>query len=490
VIRAPFSSRANLRSRLLAVAALSAAMAMLLLVVEFRRCADENARFIHLVWVVTNTFVILSFLFRTLNLAELPREPGVTLLFAYWIYFVFGASAPLLGDIDDAMGSLLHRVEVGWPQILECDALNGLGLSLALGTYCCTPSRGLTSLMTRPVRSLGRWKPLSVAAVMLLIGGVCYLPLMMWRSAGLSPDALPGGSILWRSGSLLDTGLILVAALATRRDLLLISIAILLGSTQLLCGVLAATKTEALLPVVAVFVGLVARYPTRRTLFWGVLGLATCFAASVSLISAIRITPDSDENGKLGRALHALEELAVDPLATARESSISAINRLCYLPAQASAIRLFRQGEADPRWRDIPWVLVPRALVPDKPTLSDRGLDFNEAIGGYRDSYASPTVFVDGYYQSGWPGFVITASVVGVILGGFRDVAALVLSSRALALLPIVALGHYAAFRIDGGLIGDYLFPYLLLSLCMAITWVICATRTRDPDGSLSRRVP
>jgi hypothetical protein len=74
------------------------------------------------------------------------------------------------------------------------------------------------------------------------------------------------------------------------------------------------------------------------------------------------------------------------------------------------------------RFLTLPAGLIPRALWPDKPTLS-RGVWFSSTFRGLdldTTSYSAMTIFSEGYLFYGWPGTVLAMVIAGVLLAFVR----------------------------------------------------------------------
>lgn len=124
--------------------------------------------------------------------------------------------------------------------------------------------------------------------------------------------------------------------------------------------------------------------------------------------------------------------------------------RLNYLPSQNAAATLYEEGRGGADYKLWPWVIVPRILYPYKPILSDSGVDLNEKISGSRLSSAGVGIFVDGYYNLGLVGFLITSITYGWLLRFFRDIGRQIVRSGAMVMYPLVLMGVSAGVRTDG----------------------------------------
>lgn len=451
---------------------------------------------VHACWLFSSVLACVLPLASRHVVQRIPSEPVLTLIAAYCVYFVVGAAVPLAGDRNPELRDLMEQFGASWDVVLEVDSMNSIGLAVALGAFVVLPSRWATAVANRGAALAGGIGHTSVAAAFMILGAAVYLPLLAVLASGSGADAIPGGQLLWRFGALMDCG-ILLAIIAPRSGAMLPCMAVVLAVAQAFMGLMAANKSEALTPVATLLVAWVIRQPKPVQLVLAVAIAVSGYLLATGITGPMRSSPQSSVTGLSGRV--SLAMTAIDEARPGEESSVgwTALNRLCYLPAQARSIALHRAGDGDAYLWTAPWLVVPRALYPDKPNLSERGARVAEQFSGQWGSSASPTVFVDGYYQLGWPGVLLAGMTVGWVVSVFGAVSRVWLQRRAYLFLPLVLYGHFIAFRIDGVALGagDHLFGIVLVGMLAFACLLVGRTSpilgrasgstVPDPPGSL-----
>lgn len=435
---------------------------------------------VHAFWVIASLLACAGPIARAQVMRQVAAEPALTMIGAYVVYFVAGAAVPLFAEINPEMQALMTDLGTDWDLVLECDAMNSLGLAVALGACTTLRCRWAGIAACRGTLMLGQPSAGHVAAFFLVLGGAIYLPLLTRLASGHEASDVLGGQIVWRTGGLMDCGILLALATCRRGDVLLPGLAVTLAAVQAALGTMAANKSEALTPLAMVLIAWVARQPSFRRLATSGVAALGAMVIVTGIVGTVRATDDGGTRGLQQRA--GLVSAAVTEPGAGQPSpaALNAANRLCYLPAQAGAVALHRSGQGDDYLLSTPWLLVPRSIYPDKPVLSERGLHFAERLSGQWGSSASPTLFIDGYHQFGWGGLLAVSWTAGWVVAAFGSFSTTALQRRAYAFLPLVLYGHFIAFRIDGVLLGDHLFGLLLLGLLVLASWAVFPARRRD----------
>lgn len=123
--------------------------------------------------------------------------------------------------------------------------------------------------------------------------------------------------------------------------------------------------------------------------------------------------------------------------------------RLNYMPPLAFSMYAYDLGREGETLKLIPYVLIPRLIYPEKPTLTT-GSDFNYLVTGNPYSQSAPTVFGEAYWNGGWVAVILVSSFMGMIYWGFESYARSRLNLLQLEFLPIIWLGVKAGIQHDG----------------------------------------
>ena len=255
----------------------------------------------------------------------------------------------------------------------------------------------------------------------------------------------------------------MAAAYRGRASRWLLLAAIVLTALQAVGGFFLLNKFAALLPIMALFAGLIWRLGARRSvLVAAVATLSAVFLLIGNPVNTARSISTQGERVNWGERTEVLTEGVFDPRRAQEEENYPAWARLCYLPAQAAAIDFHDAGRGGDDYTLLGWALLPRFLFTNKPNMTSSGTRFNDKVTGRDTSSTGQGVFIDGYYNLGWWGVILVGVIVGVIMAWTSAVAAVVYRARASLWMPIALLGSLMAFRIDGSFLGDYWGPFVI----------------------------
>jgi hypothetical protein len=156
-----------------------------------------------------------------------------------------------------------------------------------------------------------------------------------------------------------------------------------------------------------------------------------------------------------------------------------ALLRISYVNAATFVISLYDSG-IPAEWPSLlPAVFVPRFLWPEKPIISDVGIDIYELGTGRRTSSVGAGVFADAYFAMGWTGVLVYMPIYGLILGLLTLVASNVLHEAKWLLFPVVLLAMSMGLRTD----GHYLVDVAGASVIIAGMYVVLLVLDRTLAG-------
>jgi len=230
-------------------------------------------------------------------------------------------------------------------------------------------------------------------------------------------------------------------------------------------GVLLLSKTAVLLPLGALITGLSVRYHSRLLMPIGITCVALLFVSLGGVVNFGRsnLPRQLESTRAVGtRWAVAREGLVLTSQGDAR-TRYHPWSRLSYLPAQTAAVHFYDAGRGGEDLKLIPWLFVPRFMAPEKPSITKTSADFHTKITGFEGSSTGQGIFVSGYYNAGWLGLGLVAVLCGGILAQTSAISRVVLRNRDAILFPLVLLGVYMAFRIDGHFVADYFGPFVFL---------------------------
>jgi hypothetical protein len=169
---------------------------------------------------------------------------------------------------------------------------------------------------------------------------------------------------------------------------------------------------------------------------------------------------------------------------TARQS---ALLRITYVNSAAFVIHQYDIGAAG-KWPEmVPAAFIPRFLWPDKPIISDVGVDIYELGTGSRASSMGAGVFADAYWAAGWWGVIMFMPILGAILASLTAICSRLLRQERWLYFPVVLMGLLIGFRSDGhylvDVVGGAVIVFAQLLLLTLVDWYM--TRAEGPKGAM-----
>ena len=137
------------------------------------------------------------------------------------------------------------------------------------------------------------------------------------------------------------------------------------------------------------------------------------------------------------------------------EERQGALTRISYVNAATFVINQYDIG-APAEWpKLLPAIFVPRIFWPEKPIISDVGLEIYELATGRRTSSAGAGVFADSYWALGYTGVILFMSIYGIILGLLTNIAAKILRDSSWLYFPVILIAMRIGMRTDGHYLVD-----------------------------------
>jgi hypothetical protein len=149
--------------------------------------------------------------------------------------------------------------------------------------------------------------------------------------------------------------------------------------------------------------------------------------------------------------------------------------RLSYAGPQIRATELFDTGQPLPLMYSPFQVLIPRAIWPNKPELTNLGLMFNREVSRNSQTLGRVafTIFGEGYWMFGWAGIFLFSGLTGLIFGVMTRKSQQWYHQRDFIFLPAIllatkmgALGVLGFFQT--GIAIDFIL-FLVLVLAMRL---------------------
>ncbi|UUZ63755.1 hypothetical protein LP417_31545 [Polaromonas sp. P1-6] len=378
----------------------------------------------------------------------------------FWCISLLVQCCCRLAHADEVEFSLAYY-RINASMAMSVAAVNSIGFGLALIASVFAPKRVFARIARSAVR-VGDRIPLEwVIAGFLALGSYSYIYVLDF-DVNPQPGAVISGS--WRSlSNLLLAAVVLAAAHQGKGARFLRIVAIAMVVVQAVGGLLMLNKGQVLMPIVALCVGYIWRLGVRRVALPGLIVILSTFLIIASPVATVRNLYGSDSKVDWDTRISVLWDGIFNPKTDSLESDYYPWACFCYTPPQAAAMDFYDTGRGGDDFEKAGWVFLPRFLFPQKPVITAAGQEFHYKITGMLTSATGQGVFVNGYYNLGILGVIVSGLGVGLMLACTSSFAGVVLKRRALIWLPFALLGSYMAFRIDGFFLGDYLGPFSLL---------------------------
>jgi hypothetical protein len=376
-------------------------------------------------------------------------------------YFGIGPLIYYLGN-EETVAYIDMLWPVGPDDLWRTNVLNAVGLLCTVAGYL-VGSRLLAKLAAGLPAGGTPWRQASArgaALLFLAVGLPVHFFLALPYEWGMFDFVLP--NMVYSLAELIFLGLLLLSYIAARDRGWWRTGFWALFATELVVQFLCFNKTHLLLVLVMSALG---RFMATRRVDRLVLAVAGTFLFYAFLAPVVTWCREAiaHEEGDQARATLAqrwriagegAERWAEGTLDLGRKQEWLA--RLSYVNAEAFVLHRHDAGYPGETYGTVFYVFVPRFLDPDKPVMTDVGIDFTELTCGHRHSSTAIGIYGEAYWNGGWPLVVVISALTGLLFAWLSDVALARLARPEWLFLPCAFLGIKMGFRIDGWFVPDY----------------------------------
>jgi hypothetical protein len=293
------------------------------------------------------------------------------------------------------------------------------------------------------------------------------LPLLLNRSSLVLPGTL---ALLFSALSAVGTFLVALWAVE-RRGISYLLLAVLL-LIQLVISLVLLEKNAVMTALLLVGIA----FLLHKVSIYRIAGLAIALGALLSFLSPAvtqgrvihaQIYGDLDGGSLPERLGYSLEYIGGYRIPLPGDESSSFV-RLHYVSPSAFAVTQYDVGLGSDIIANGFSALIPRALWPDKPVISDIGTDFNEMISGSNTSALGVVVFADAYWNFGWPGLLIFIPAGFFLWWASRNARAIV-ETRDWIMMPFVLITFRIGMSVDNFLILSWLTPAVIAVMLLFV---------------------
>jgi len=397
------------------------------------------------------------------------------------IYFGVGTLAPFL------VGGEMRIYMEGFFRFNE-DNIYKLNILIAASVFAVVAASYATDYL-RPFRpDLLQFRDaddepaIKVGLVFLLVGMAFKYLIAVPHVLGWQSGTVPGALLTISMFQLV--GLYIVTAWTTRHREF-IPYVLMLAVFELGIGLILLSKTEVMMTLIVLALGLISQRPSIPKMLGAMAVIASVFVIIQPVVSYgrenARIRYGGEQVVKLSDRLGLIAEyFGPDVKPLDRATKDQALARISYVNQASFAMSAHDRGVQSNSLTSFFAVVIPRFLWPNKPNITQFGLDFVTMATGQRTgSSASPGLFAEAYWDFGWMGVLYMVAPLGVLFTLLSRYSLNVLWRRDWFFLPVVLFALRMGTRIDGNYVGDV--PGALVML-LALHWLLQMAATQFPE--------
>jgi len=447
--------------------------------------ADPESWWLHGLWCIAGLVILTPTLllpFRT-DFEVTLTEHRLAFLAAFAVFLLFGAVILAVGPAD-TVERVLGYYPIDASQALRVDAINGLGLGIALLVSANTRGAWLGAQTTLVAEQMGRL-PVKRIILFALVFGLFATAYRIYFTWTYQPGVLSGAWTI--GGQLLLVAILLSAAYRGQGERALRWFAIIVAVVLALVGAMQFMKQAILEPLLALTAGLALRFGSWRVLPIGLTLLVTLFVMLGDVVGQGRAAGGFYiERITAGERWQFMLEGWTRSRDLLDEERYSSWSRLCQVTTEAAAMDFQDAGQGGNGEPAIYWVFVPRFLAPQKPAFLI-GSQLHEKISGLTDSSDAVGIFVSGYYYAGWWGFIMASVLSGWIVAQTSAIARAIQRAEARVMLPFSLLGLLISLGTGGDFVSGFLAPfmYILYPLLAAVLAIKVLGLARQPKEAV-----
>ena len=382
-------------------------------------------------------------------------------LLASAVYYGLGPTVYAFGNEDTLFH--LRRFPADAHQLWRTNVLNACGTLIVLVCYVgCNNAHPRWCLSSSADGRRSEVANAARAAVVFLSVGLPTKYLFsLPHEFDLIDYLLPGG--IQALANLTSLGLMMLSYLSTKRGGVWHLLFIVLLVAELIVSFLQFSKSAILIALIFASLGHFLARPRRLSLFRAGVVILVVFAAVQPLVIWCRQESVRQIGNARQMTLHDRADvlrLAIDELfATGTLSSGSTQLwwiRTGYAGVQAAAMSLYDNGYPGNSLSHAFYAVVPRLFWPEKPSMTEIGVDFCELLTGHRLASIGIGAFGEAYWNGGWMLVIPVCVYIGFLFAWLSREALLQMGSGNWLYLPCIFLGIAMGYRIDGWIVSSY----------------------------------
>ncbi len=388
-------------------------------------------------------------------------------------YFGFGSLVP---SVADALTLQLiydyYRFDEELHLYVNLVYSLGIFLTLSFAQFFLSKSQKSLSFNTKSSSSKAATETLQFAIGFLVLGGMIRYAFYIPYIFGLTDNILAG--LLIFLSYLFYVGVYLLVVYGVRHRPRILPLAFTLIVFEIIVSVASFAKVELLLILVFSFLGFLSVRTSNNRIALGAACVLIAYFAFQPLVhygrGEVFLRYGEIRGAGLEERLSIVGDYFFGDFELAQTSNPGGLLRLSYVNIAAFVIDQRNAGVPGHTFRDAAVVFVPRILWPDKPIITQLGVDLNVLVTGYDWSSIGPGHFAEAYWNFGWWGFGPYMFALALILSVFTRFSMKILADKNWLFLPVVFIGVNMGLRVDGFFVADIIaqgWIALCLGLCL-----------------------
>lgn len=402
------------------------------------------------------------------------------------IYFLIGSTYIYLGS-EEGIAIIMQEYSITAPDVFRVNSINCIGFGIALLSSCLAPKKTLNTFFKRIKLTISkREKNFFTGAIFLII--LIFNFAIYHNDFQLKPSIIPG--IVRNIAATIPIMIVLGFRAKGNVSIASITVSLLTAFSLSFFGLMSLNKSSFIIPLIAFAFGIFVRYRSILLFLGSLLIIGYIFLKIAPAVTYGRVHLDEIDKTSIEQRYSLFRNYfnSTENISITKEQQshpkekvelekpyYSVFARFNYLNTQVAAINFYDIGNGGDSFRNIGWIFLPRLIFPNKPVLTLDMVGLYEKITGtgFRGSSSGIGIFIDGYYNKGWGGVVLVSILTGFILSFTSALSRKISKAKLYFLYPIIFMGLYMGFRIDGNFITDYLGVAIIIFSIALIPLII-----------------
>lgn len=323
----------------------------------------------------------------------------------------------------------------------------------------------------------------------LLVGGALRYLLLVPYTFGLMDIIIPGSVLAM--ASMYYVGIYMLVYQAVRHGGIYLILSFVAIPVEIIVSVASFAKTELMFILIFSFLGYISKTVGLRKILVGSAGIIVVYTLFQPLVGYGRDALVERYGEIRGAGLGERWGIVQDYLKYGAQTDTDslAMARLSYVSVNAYVVDQHDAGVPGRTLSNAVTVIVPRALWPEKPIITQLGQDLNYMLRGRYGSAMGVGHFAEAYWNFGWWGFAPFMAVLAFILTVFSRISVGVMARKDWLFLPVVFLGVNMGIRVDGHFVPDIIgaaWMALVLGTALWLIRLLMPTIDEAPTGGVA----